>query len=127
LEHVRAADLGHADGGGVVIHHLLDEDAVGKLTGVATRTVNDEMGSEHYTLLYSGALPLAVSALETTDVPTEIGAYKRSPRAAQGARTAIGTHNCPFSPLRSLPKRRMPVGRGNREAPEAALRGGGAT
>ena len=46
LEHVRAADFGHADGGGVVIHHLLDEDAVGKLAGVATGSVDDQVGSE---------------------------------------------------------------------------------
>src|SRR5579883_2385706 len=57
LEHIGAADFGHADGGGVIIHHLLDEYAVGKFPGVTTRAVNNQVGSEHVTLLLMRGSP----------------------------------------------------------------------
>ncbi len=49
LEHVRAADFGHANGVGIGIEDLLDENAVGKLTGVTTGTIDDQVGSEQLT------------------------------------------------------------------------------
>ena len=47
LEHVRAADFGHANGGGIIVQHLLDEDAVCELAGITTGAIDDQVGSEH--------------------------------------------------------------------------------
>ncbi len=47
LEHVGAADFGHADCGGIVIQHLLDEDAICELAGITTGAIDDKVGSEH--------------------------------------------------------------------------------
>lgn len=44
LEHVRAADFGHANGGGVSVQDLLDEHPVAELAGVTTGTIDDQVG-----------------------------------------------------------------------------------
>src|SRR6185312_5899845 len=108
LEHVGAADFGHADRGGVVVQDLLDEDTICELASVTTGTVDNQVGSEHVAnLLYHARLcafyaraALAVSALEAADVPAKIGANKHAASGLRRVHVAIGTHRVPFSAIK---------------------------